>query len=156
MNSIGHGWKRCYLMSKEAKSDDAEMIRRVDLVFELTVKGLRRGQILQYVAKETKWDVTDRTVDDYIAAARKEFTKRSKYVRSQEFSKAKARLELLFQMNMQIQDYKAALATQKDINDLLGLYEPERHEFTGKGGAPLQAPVVYLPTVASLDDLETD
>ena len=114
------------------KSDKAEITCLVDVVFELIVKGLRSSEILRYVSEKHKdWNVTDRTVEEYIAKARKEFTKRSDYKRDQEISKSKARLELLFAQNQKIQDYKAALATQKELNELLGLYEPSERKHSG-------------------------
>lgn len=52
----------------------------------------------------------------------------------------------------ELYDAQKALEHLGKAKNLFG----QKVELTGKDGAPLQAPVVYLPTVASLDDLETD
>lgn len=43
-----------------------------------------------------------------------------------ERGKAYARLNLLFCSSLKVQDYKAALAAQKEINKLINLYDPKQ------------------------------
>ena len=55
----------------------------------------------------------------------------------------KERLELLWRKDMQIQDYKAALAVLKERGSLLGIYAPDKKEVTGKDSGPIIFEVVY-------------
>lgn len=120
-----------------SKPTNAELDRRINQVMKLIVNGVDRAGILQYTSEKTEWNVTDRTIDDYIAKATEIIKTYSAPLREDEMGKAMLRLTNLYARNMQINDFKAALATQKEINALLGMYAPEKKELTGKDGAPL-------------------
>lgn len=104
----------------------AEVIRRTNDIYKMILLGSDRAQILQY-AIEKEWDVTDGMVDKYIRRARDEFIEQSTPIRAAQLGLALERANLLFQRNMKIQDYKAALAAQKEINNLIGLYPGKDH-----------------------------
>lgn len=53
---------------KAFKSTKAEVNQRVTEVQDLIMKGFTRTDILQY---GSKWDVSDRTIDEYLAGARR-------------------------------------------------------------------------------------
>lgn len=110
------------------KTDDAEVTRRVDQIFHLMVKGKSRLQILQHASEKTTWKVSERTVDEYIARAKKLLAKHSEPKKAVELGKAFLRLEYLFDQNLGINDFKAALAVQKEINAMLGLNAPKALE----------------------------
>lgn len=61
-------------------------------------------------------------VDAAIAEARLEITRAADVHRDEEFGKAVKRLENLFSDSNKIKDYKTALAVQKDLSRLIGLY----------------------------------
>lgn len=52
-----------------AKATEHEKITRVHEVYCLLVRGATRYRVLQYASK--KWNVSDRTADQYMAEARK-------------------------------------------------------------------------------------
>ena len=104
-----------------------EVEKRVGEIYDLLIVGYSRRECLQY-ASEKAWGVTERTVDNYIRRAKDIFRREAKYIREMELGRSLARLDRLFKSNMKIQDFKAALATLKERNTMLGLYEPVRHE----------------------------
>jgi len=88
--------------------------------------GVKRASILQYVSDNTEWNISERTVDNYIQEATELITKAAEDDQEMELGLAKSRLELLFQKNMQIHDYKAALQVQKERSTTLGLHKPKQ------------------------------
>lgn len=113
---------------KRNKVTNAEMIERVNTVFDLLTIGSTRQQILQFVASKTNWNVCDRTVDIYIARANERFEENAQFYRARELGKALSRLNTLYQKTLQVQDYARCLAVQRELNQLLGLYEPKQIE----------------------------
>jgi len=106
---------------KCAKSNMVEMRARVATVYRLLLSGLRRREIIQYVDEKTDWGVQPRTVDNYIRKATAEI----KEVTDEELKTARGmahkRLDTLYYKSLLINDYKTALAVQKEINELFGL-----------------------------------
>jgi hypothetical protein len=118
------------------KSTIFEVQKRVNTVYKMLLLGVSRADICEYAL--TNWNISDGQTDRYIADANDVFKTQSQYIRDDEFGKALSRLQNLYEKNMKIQDYKAALATQKEINTLIGLYPAAKHEHTGKDGAPIE------------------
>lgn len=114
-------------MPAENKITNIERDRRVTIVYDLLVLGTSRAQILQY-ATNKEWNVRTRQIDNYIKQANDHFVKESQSHREAELGKARRRLEDLYQKTMKVQDYQRALAVQREINALFGLYAPEKHE----------------------------
>lgn len=106
-----------------AKATNAQTTRRVTAIYKLILLGADRESIMQYVTKEG-WDVETRMIDDYAARARKLLIELTKTDRENQLALARARLNLLFAKTVALNDYKTALAIQKDINALEGLYAP--------------------------------
>lgn len=120
-------------MSK--KSDTTEFNERVFIISQLILRGLQRKEIIQYVTTkvENPWDIKDRQIDRYISEARKEIQVYSDYEKSYERGKALLRLDNLYSRLYNIQDYKGALQVQKELNDLTGIKEAQKHDITSKG-----------------------
>lgn len=109
----------------------AEKAIRINKVESYIITGMDRGEIWQYVSNpEGKGfiDVSIRTLDRYLAAAKDRIEKLSETNREYEIGQAKKRLDLLFKRNLSIQDYKAALGVIRERSKLLGLNEPEKHD----------------------------
>ena len=113
------------------KPTNAELTKRRNAVYRLLLTGASRADIHQYAAEKTDWEVHERTVDAYIAAATAKITEKADTVRDEEFGMAVERLRMLFRQNMGIQDYKAALQAQKELNELLGLYPDKAVKMSG-------------------------
>lgn len=89
-------------------------------VSELLATGLTVKQILQYVNEKLGWETTEKSVFRYISAANEIFAEESKAKINEEFGKGLRRLNMLFASSLKIQDYKACLAIQREINAMLG------------------------------------
>lgn len=116
------------------KVTNAESAERVTKVFELLVLGLSRQEIMQYCSA---WEITTRQIDVYIQKATERLKAHADYQREEQLGVAINRLNKLYRDNLKVQDYKGALAVQKELNTLLGLHAPSRHEVTGKDGDAL-------------------
>ena len=107
----------------------AEKEIRVAKVATFLLNGMKRGDIWQYLTNpknEIEWDISIRTLDRYIKDATAAIKESSQIDRDFEIGKSKGRLEILWQRNISIQDFKAALAVVKEVNNLFGLNEPIR------------------------------
>lgn len=112
-----------------AKASVSEIEERVSRVYELLISGAKRADILQYATKKA-WGVEDRQVDNYIARAKEEITRLARIDRDYALGAARARLNLLFYRALNIQDFKTALAVQKEINALEGFNAPKKIEIS--------------------------
>lgn len=119
-----------------AKATNAEVDRRVTTVFGLIVAGCTRAEIIRYSAEKTTWGVESRQIDAYIAQATVQLGEASKTSRAVELGKALARLNDLYAKSLRIQDYKACLAMQKEISELLALYAPKGEAADDGAGHP--------------------
>lgn len=108
----------------------AEKKRRVNDVYKMLLVGCSRAEILQ-LATNQGWGVSDRQVDTYIKDARKKFTDVLDEDVTQYRAEALTRLHYLLQKAFQIQDYKTALAVQKEINSVLGLEAAKKLDHSG-------------------------
>ena len=113
------------------RSPDAQILERVTRIYELLIAGYPRRKILQYAA-ESGWGVKSRQIEAYIAQANALLEADAEVLRSQELGKAVNRLNLLYFSSLKVQDYQRALAAQRELNKLLGLYAPEQHSLTGE------------------------
>ncbi len=113
------------------KSTAAEIEQRVTKVYELLVNGATRRQIIQYANSEkVAWNVSDRTLDTYIADARTLIEAEAATHRAYEFGKALTRVDDIYARSAKVQDYQRALAANDQRNKLLGLYPPQQVQIT--------------------------
>lgn len=117
------------------KPTEAVFTDRVTMVYTDLVNGKRRAEILQYASI---WDVTPRTIDNYISRANTMLEQEAETVRQREMGKALARYNGLYKAAMDTGDVKTALDVQKEISRFLGLVAPTRTEITGADGGPLE------------------
>ena len=81
-----------------------------------------------------KLDVGEKHADAYIEAARDHLAKIASCDLTEEFGKALARLNDLYQRAVELLDVKTALATQKELNRLLDLRRPPGDAGDNTGG----------------------
>ncbi len=94
---------------------------RLDSVKTLLCRGLDRTTILQYAA-EFGWDSAQEDVDSWISAAMLQLAEDAGAIDTEaELGKALARLNHLYMNANKVQDFKTALAIQKEINKVLTL-----------------------------------
>lgn len=134
---------------KTPRSTALEFTRRVDEVYTLLLNGLGRPDILRFVAagegsdgKGCRWSASSRQIDNYIAAAKRQFIEYSKPDREEELGRALQRNDDLYTRCKKIQDYGRCLAVMQERAKLLGLYAPEKREHSGPGGAALTIPLI--------------
>lgn len=126
---------------KPVKATQAEVTKRVTQVYNWLLQGLSRADILELVAKKGEWKVSDGMIDEYMSRATAEIKEKASIQRDEELGKAIERMRFLFRQNVLIQDYKAALAVQKELNELLGLYPAKKFEHSGKDGGAINVSV---------------
>lgn len=140
------------MANKTVKATKAQVEARVTELMGLIVRGASYSDILRYcsemgaaandpTAKEHAQksafygvELTSRQIDTYIKRAREAFSQLSESDRTEAIGLAHARLELLFQSTMRIQDFKAALAVEKSRIELLGLNAPTKIAPTNPAG----------------------
>ncbi len=114
------------------KSSEFEKEKRVYRIAELLLDGMTRTRdIFRYVSENEKWDVTTRTLENYLAEAKE-------FIRSQDYKdldlqlkKSLQQLDNLIYKNLKIQDYREVRNCIKAKADLLGLVV-EKKEVTAK------------------------
>ncbi|KAA0253406.1 MAG: hypothetical protein EDX89_14395 [Acidobacteria bacterium] len=136
------------------KATHAEVEERVTEVYILLIRGASRADILRHAAD--RWHLATRQAEDYLARANARLRELASFIHEEELGKARERLNDLYSKNYRVQSYRDALACQKELNELLGLYpvKTERHEHSGPGGAPIQIERILDPheLVARLRD----
>jgi hypothetical protein len=131
------------------KIDKVESAQRTNQVFTMLVNGASTSEVLQYASE--KWQLTGRAVYNYVQKANKLIEKQAETKRSTEMGKAMARLNNLYKSALKVQDFKTCLAVQKEINTLLGLHAPQRHDLT-TNGQPLTVTFNNVPNRDSPPD----
>lgn len=146
------------------KSTNAEVERRVSIIYELMLRGYSRPQIHQYVSKrrlipvpesadpnswdpnvEPSWDVETRAIDEYMARARELMRVKAQTVRDESLGRTLERREDLYQQAREHMDLKTALAIDQDTARLLDLYPEQKTRISIEEVNPYQGvPVAQL------------
>jgi hypothetical protein len=116
-------------MSRAAHTD-----ARADQVLDLIVAGLTRREVIKWVDTKSEWKISPRQIDRLIALAHAALDATAKPHRERELAKAVRRLDMLFARSLQVNDYKGALAVERERIALLGLGEARK-----RGPQPLTA-----------------
>ena len=124
-------------------SSRAETDSRVAQVYRLLLNGLRRRDIIQYIANKTDWNVTVRTIDNYIKKATDEIAAVNDAEKLASRGMALKRLDDLYFKLMQKKDYKGCLSVQREINEVTGL-KTLKHEMSTNGPAAIDELMTYL------------
>lgn len=112
-------------MPKENKVDNSELEKRILLITEMLLAGLRRREIFeQEVVK--RWDLAERQLDNYIYEAKKEFLKIGQKDVKKTYIKVKNRYEYLYKKLVNIKDYKGALIAVEKEAVLDGVISPSK------------------------------
>lgn len=104
-----------------AKSSKHIVNQRINEITEMLIEGKSRNGIIQYGTGH--WEVGERQIDKYIARARNVIQK--EIVKDLEFDYAKSlkRFESLYYKAIEGKDYRLALAVNKEISTIQGLYK---------------------------------
>jgi hypothetical protein len=104
----------------------AEKLRRVQVVLQLLRDGTDNATI--QLNGQREWNVSRRTIDAYLSAARAIFQEVAKKHMEEELGLAKERLQDLYGKLYKSGDFRGCLLVQRERNDLLGLQAPKRSE----------------------------
>lgn len=95
--------------------------KQLEQVFDWLISGATRDEIARYVAAKKDWAITPKDLAGLIVQAGEMVEDMAEPLRDQARGTAIARLNLIYKRSIALQDYKVAIAAQKEINDLLGL-----------------------------------
>ena len=133
------------------KTNRGAIARRVAQILPLVLDGASEREILRFVAEKTNWSqVSERTIENYIARAREQIIAEAGKDGEIHFAKALARFERLFWRASVKSDLGQCRLIEEAIIKLLGLAAPERQELSGPGGSPL-VPQTELYDLTPLD-----
>ena len=99
---------------------------RADQVFDLVIAGLGRREIIKWIEGKSDWKIKTRQIDRLIAQAHAILEATAQPHRERELAKAVRRLDMLFARSLQINDFKACLAVEKERIALLKLGDKPR------------------------------
>ncbi len=121
------------------KSTKAEVMKRVEEVFKLRLGGAEFSDIVQYAsAPEQNWNVSERQLWNYIAAADRLVKERFDAKAEHLLNRHVLQRRTLYAHAMGAGDFRTALAVLQDEAKLEGLYPATKTELTGKGGGPVR------------------
>lgn len=126
-------------MNKPTKAEKIEML---DIILELVITGMKPRHIVQYLAEKKNIVMNPRTLSNYIAEVTDIIRKESNTDREKEVGLAKRRYDNLYFKCISIQDYKTALAIQKERAILLGINQPIKTDIT-TAGEKITLEVIY-------------
>lgn len=112
------------------KPNAAERAKRVAIVGELLVYGYSNRDIGRYCSASTDWDVTFRTVEDYIAEANAGLAEEQRRLAgAAEYREAQLRLSVArftqtYQKATAAGDHGAAVRAQRELAKILSQYPP--------------------------------
>jgi len=135
--------------SVSSKTNRATKLKRTETIESLLVMGFTRADIILFASEKAQppWDVSDRTITNYIAAANKNLEKAAETHSEKEMGILLRRLEDLYRRTLGIQDYKAALAVLKERSETLGLKKQ-----SGLGATDVRIHVTHRPDNWNPDD----
>lgn len=97
--------------------------QRVDAVLSALLDGAAFSEICRKASEE--WGVSERQICRYLQSANKIIEKSAKYRREEQIGLAVRRFTRIFSRAMKAQDYKTAIAAQREICTLFGLYKAQ-------------------------------
>lgn len=104
------------------KADNNIVRSREKEIAKLLIDGNSREDILHYTSK---WKLSDRQIDTYISRAKELVEKSVKRKIEYDYAKAVRRYEDLYKMSLERKDYKTALAVNKELTALQGLFKQQ-------------------------------
>lgn len=104
------------------RSTAAQVEQRLTQVTGFLLSGVSRSDILQFASK-SKWGVTERQVDNYIADATQRIKDSATLDKEYLLARSISRLDSLYKKAVTDKDTRAALAVEAKIIELFGLAE---------------------------------
>jgi len=105
------------------KADKNIVEQRIKDIATLLINGNSREVIVLHCSE--KWNIGERQADKYIARAKVLVEKSVKRKLEYDYAKAVRRYEDLYKLSLEKKDYKTALAVNKEITTLQGLFKQQ-------------------------------
>lgn len=128
---------------------NAVALERVRKIETMITSGVAVAAVVRYA--QDNWGISDRMARGYITKAYKALAAAADYDRQLEVGKAIVRLNGLYMLALESRDLRQALAVQKEINALLGLYVPVRQQLELSGGVQVSWKAAVLEAARSAD-----
>lgn len=119
------------------RATKVERERRIEELVELLVAGVPRRGILAWAAQQAaqsggqRWDVSERQIDAYLAAARERLRATATPDRGYALGRSLSRLQLLFSKALAAGNLAVALQAERTLAQLLGLNAPTEIGLSG-------------------------
>ena len=127
------------------RTTKTERRKRVNQVAEWLLNGLTTAEILQLIADQTKWNISERQIFNYISKA----DTLNKTITDEDYSEkvsiAEKRIMWLYKRAITAKSWGLARRLNEDYRKLFGLDMPEKHRLTNDLGKDLG--VVVLPAI---------
>lgn len=105
------------------KADKNIVELRIKHIATMLINGNSREEIGLYSSEN--WNIGERQTDKYIARAKELVEKSVKRKIEYDYAKAVRRYEDLYKMSLERKDYKTALAVNKELTALQGLFKQQ-------------------------------
>jgi hypothetical protein len=132
------------------RATKAEVAARVEEVLHARLNGAEFHD-LQALAREKKWNISERQLWNYVAAADRTIADHFEDDRDRLFRRHVFQRRALYARALQDGDYRTALAIAKDEAALHGLYAAKKVQLTGKDGGPMKVDMTDDERDAALD-----
>jgi hypothetical protein len=136
-------------MTRKAPATKAQVRARIEEVLAIRLDGAEFWHVCEYVREKEQevgspWHLADGAkplsgsqIRRYIQETDKLIAESCRASRKKQLRRGLARRRNLFAKAVSQGDIRTALACQKDIDELLGLYPPKGINIGGKGGGPV-------------------
>lgn len=115
-----------------SKSTDAEILLRINTIYEMVVKGASRKYIVRYCSENFK--ISSRQTDEYLKRVYEEIKETySPEEKEKLISKQMAQLDDLYVKNYTIEDFRECRNIIESRSKLLGLNAADKHDLTTNG-----------------------
>lgn len=105
------------------KADKNIVEQRIKHIATMLINGNSREEIGLYSSEN--WNIGERQTDKYIARAKELVEKSVKRKIEYDYAKAVRRYEDLYKLSLERKDYKTALAVNKELTSLQGLFKQQ-------------------------------
>lgn len=125
------------MTEKKKRASAADMTARVNAVYTMLLNGADRQAILKKAAAD--WQISRSSTDALIKRANALFEQQAEIIRERELGKALARHEDWIQQSLKVKDISEARQNQREISQLLALYQPQTVQIIAQLMTPADA-----------------
>jgi len=141
-------------MCNKERTTDFELNKRIQIVAKAILNGYtNRKFLLQYITETNDWNVSERTLDNYIKSAKEMLDGVLENDLEYEKTIALNRLDSLYFMNYKIHDFRECRNIIESRAKILGLNASDKIDITSKGNE-LKQQVIIVQDKETKDIIE--